>query len=218
MGDIPAYNPYAMPIFAGSQQPPPQAPAGGSPIFAQEDFQPVIDSVATQYPGLAPYTKNLAVRRGTTADPNDDRQLEFYQPWDSENPSPGKLTTELYNKNLRGQDLTETIAGDLLHHLGAINPTTGQPVDQKWMALKQQLIDGMGPDQADMDKGAYQQEKANTAYQTGSYDDWMRNNRSDAYIRGALFPKQNQEWQAPGIYTPAMQQATAAMRSYLGMK
>jgi hypothetical protein len=182
---------------------------------AKENFQPVINDVARQYPGLQPYTKNLTVQRGSTTDPNDDRQLEFYQPWDSDNPNPGKITSELYNKNLTGQDLTETIAGDMLHHLGTTDPSTGQPVDPKWMAMKQQMIAGMGPDQASMNQEAYQQERANTAYQTGPYDDWMNNNRADAYIRGALFPNQNPEWQQPGTYTPAMQQTAAAMRAYL---
>lgn len=216
-----SFGSYSAPLFV---QPPAQSASSPAPtpaqppIFAKEDFQPVVDSVAQQYPGLAPYTKNLAVQRGTVSGPDDDRQLEFYQPWDSENPTPGKLTTELYNKNLKGQDLTETIAGDMLHHLGAVDPKTGQPVNPKWMALKQQMIAGMGPDQNSMDQGAYNEEKSNPSYETGSYDDWMKNNRADAYIRGALFPNQNPEWQEPGIYTPAMQQATAAMRNYLGGK
>lgn len=180
-----------------------------------EDFNPVVKDVAQQYPGLAPYTKNLAIQRGTTTNPNDDRQLEFYQPWDSDNPNPGKITSELYNKKLKGQDLTETIAGDMLHHLGTVDPATGKPINPKWMAMKQQMIDGMGPDQDSMNKEAYQQEKSNPAYETGPYDQWMKNNRSDAFIRGALFPNQNPEWQQSGMYTPAMQKAAAAMRLYL---
>ncbi len=182
---------------------------------APENFQPVADSVSQQYPALAPYVKNLSIQRGIPSGPDDDRQLEFYQPWEKENPNPGKITTELYNKDLKGQDLTETVAGDMLHHLGTTDPSTGQPVDPMWMDMKQRLIGAMGPDQAKMDKQAYEQEKANPSYETGSYDDWMKNNRSDAYIRGALFPKQNQEWQEDGIYNPAMQDVTSEMRNYL---
>lgn len=215
MGD--AFGFYSAPIFAPSQAASAPASSGpvSAPIFAKDDFGPVVNDVAKQYPGLAKYTKNLVIQRGITTDPNDDRQLEFYQPWDSDNPNPGKLTSELYNRNLKGQDLTETVAGDMLHHLGATDPTTGQPVDPKWMGLKQQLISAMGPDQDDMNREAYQQEKSNPAYETGSYDQWMQNNRADAFIRGALFPNQNPEWQQPGIYTPEMQRATSAMRDYL---
>lgn len=213
---MPAYRPDLLAAAQQYMRNPNFIPISDKRVAApQEDFGPVVADVAKQYPALAKYTKNLVVQRGTSNGPDDDRQLEFYQPWDSDNPKKGKITSELYNKNLKGQDLTETIAGDMLHHLGTVDPTTGQPVDPKWMALKKQLIAGMGPDNADMDKEAYQQEKSNPAYETGSYDDWMQNNRADAYIRGALFPKQNPEWQQPDIYTPAMKQATDAMHDYL---
>lgn len=188
---------------------------GAAPAAAPENFQPVIDSVSQQFPALAPYAKNLAIQRGTSNGPDDDRQLEFYQPWEKENPNPGKITTELYNKDLKGQDLTDTVAGDMLHHLGTIDPATGQPIDSKWLDMKQRLIAAMGPEQAQMDKQAYEQEKANPAYETGPYDDWVKNNRSDAYIRGAIFPNQNKEWQQDGIYNPAMQAVTGEMRDYL---
>lgn len=180
-----------------------------------ESFQPTTDAISSQYPALQPYVNNLAIQRGTPSGPDDDRQLEFYQPWEKDNPNPGKLTTELFNKNLQGQDLTETVAGDMLHHLGSTDPTTNQPVDPNWMDMKQRLIGSMGIPQNLMDSQAYQQEKSNPAYETGSFDDWMKNNRSDAYIRGALFPNQNPEWQESGIYNPAMKAVTDEMQSYL---
>lgn len=193
-------------------------PPAASPVQPPEDFQETIAGIRQNYPTLAPYLEKLAIQRGTPNGPNDDRQLEFYQPWESDNPNPGKLTTELYNKSLGGQDLQETIAGDMLHHLGSVDPATGQPVDPKWMAMKQQLIASRGTPQTLMDAGAYQQEKANPAYETAPYDQWMQNNRADAYIRGALFPRQNPEWQEPGIYSPAMQAIASQMRDYLANK
>lgn len=182
---------------------------------APENFQSTTDAISKSYPALQPYVKNLSIQRGTASGPDDDRQLEFYQPWESENPNPGKITTELYNPSLQGQDLQEAVAGDMLHHLGATDPTTNQPVNSDWMGLKQQMIGAMGPDQKSMDQGAYQQEKLNPSYQTGSYDDWMQNNRADAYIRGALFPNQNPEWQEEGVYTPAMKEVAKKMQKYL---
>lgn len=208
------------------QQPQGPAPFGFSPssfpqinqISKPEDFTPVTSGIAQNYPALAPYLSKLAITRGTPSGPDDDRQLEFYQPWDTDNPQPGKLTTELYNPNLKGQDLQETIAGDMLHHLGSVNPTTGQPVDPKWMAMKQQMIAARGPAQSRIDDEAYQQEKNNPSYETAPQDQWMQNNRADAYIRGAVFPKQNPEWQEEGIYNPAMQTIGAKMRDYLTKK
>lgn len=201
----------------GNVPPPSAAPAtpAPAPAAAPEDFSDTTSGIAQNYPALAPYLSKLAIQRGTPSGPEDDRQLEFYQPWETENPNPGKITTELYNKNLKGQDLQETIAGDMLHHLGSVDPTTGRPVDPKWMAMKQQMIAARGVPQTLMDGGAYQQEKANPAYETAPYDQWMQNNRADAYVRGAVFPKQNPEWQQEGIYNPAMQAVGAQMRDYL---
>jgi hypothetical protein len=193
-------------------------PGSLSGMAPPESFQPTADAISQQYPGLQPYVSKLAIQRGQTSGPDDDRQLEFYQPWQSDNPNPGKITTELFNKNLQGQDLTETVAGDMLHHLGTTDPSTNQPVNPTWMDMKNRLIGAMGPDQNQMNNEAYQQEKSNPSYETGSYDDWMKNNRSDAYIRGALFPKQNPEWQEDGIYNPAMQSVAGEMRNYLTHK
>lgn len=201
-------------LAAASPQPVPATVPAEQP----ESFQPVTDAISQQYPGLQPYIDKLAIQRGKPSGPEDDRQLEFYQPWEKENPNPGKLTTELYNKDLKGQDLTETVAGDMLHHLGSVDPSTNKPVDPTWMDMKQRLIGAMGIPQNLMDSQAYQQEKSNPAYETGSFDDWMKNNRSDAYIRGAIFPKQNPEWQEGGIYNPAMQAVTSEMRNYLTKK
>lgn len=196
----------------------PPTPAPAPVVEPPEDFSATTSGIAQNYPALAPYLSKLAIQRGTPTGPEDDRQLEFYQPWDSDNPQPGKITTELYNKGLKGQDLQETIAGDMLHHLGSVDPTTGQPVDPKWMAMKQQMIAARGVPQTVMDAQAYQQERANPAYETGPQDQWMQNNRADAYIRGAVFPNQNPEWQQDGIYSPAMQAVGAQMRDYLKQK
>lgn len=179
-----------------------------------EDFQPLIASIGQQFPALQPHLQNLVVQRGTPSGPDDDRQLEFYPPWESNNPNPGKLTTELFNKNIAGQDLTETVAGDMLHHLGGTNPATGQPVDPAWMALKQRLIAARGVPQSLMDAEAYQREKA-SPYGAAPFDEWLKNNRSDAYIRGGVFPKQNPQWQNGEMFTPAMQGVIGEMRSYL---
>lgn len=208
-GSVPPSSTAPVAVVAQAPAAPAAAPA------APEDFSETTSGIAQSYPALAPYLNKLAIQRGTPSGPDDDRQLEFYQPWETENPNPGKITTELYNKDLKGQDLQETIAGDMLHHLGSVDPTTGQPVDPKWMAMKQQLIAARGVPQTLMDAEAYQQEKSNPSYETAPYDQWMQNNRSDAYIRGAVFPKQNPEWQQDGIYSPAMQAVAGQMRDYL---
>ncbi len=166
------------------------------------------------YPALAPHLDNSVVQYGTASGPNDDRQLEYYPPWEAQNPNPGKHTIEIYNRKLRGDDLRDSVAADLLHGVGSIDPRTGQPVDPQWYELKQQLGASRNARHSAMDLGAYEQEKA-SPYGAGPYADWDKNNRLDAYVRGALFPTQNPEWQN-GIFTPEMQPIIGKMKSYLG--
>ena len=53
----------------------------------------------------------------------DDRQVEFFPPWESQNPNPGKLTVQPYRKELAsGEGLTNTVSGELLHYIGGETP------------------------------------------------------------------------------------------------
>jgi len=175
-----------------------------------EDFGPVIAGVAKAYPRLAPYMSNAVVRRGQTA---DDRQLEYYAPWASDNPNPGKSTMEIYNKDLQGDDLRDAVALDMLHHLGGVKPD-GTPVDPAYFALKQKMTDAIMAANKPMDRDAYQEDLKKYP-DSGSYEQWMAHNRADAYIRGYVNPRLNPEWQHPGIYTQPMQATGNRIREYL---
>lgn len=175
-----------------------------------EDFSSNIQAVGQKYPRLSQYLGNVAVQRGTT---KDDRQLEYYAPWEGDNPNPGKSTIELYNKNLQGDDLTDSIALDLLHHIGGTAPN-GQPVDPNYQYLKQNLANEIKSENRPMDRQAYIQDKKQYS-DTGTYDDWLGNNRVDAYIRGMVSPRMNPEWAQPGVYTPAMKQIGSQIIQYL---
>ena len=65
------------------------------------------------------------VRRGQT---NEDYYSEFYAPWAEDNPAKGVPTIELY-KDVKGQELKNLMLGETFHHLGSVNPETGNPVD-----------------------------------------------------------------------------------------
>lgn len=174
-----------------------------------EDFGPMIGAIGQEFPALQPHLNNLVVQRAQ-ANPSDQRQLEFYPPWERDNPNPGKITTEIFNHNLQGRDLHEAVAGDMLHHLGSVDPSTGQPIDPAWFAMKQGLINARGKFQDGIDRSAHQQEP-----NAPPFDAWMQQNRADAYIRGGIFPNQNPEWQHPEIYTPAQREIIQKMDSYL---
>ena len=56
---------------------------------------PRLAAVQKQFPRLAPYLSNVTIQQGKKTNPKDDRGLEFYPPWESKNPNPGKITLEL---------------------------------------------------------------------------------------------------------------------------
>lgn len=176
-----------------------------------EDFAPVLSAVAKAYPRLAPYVAQTAVSRGKT---EDDRQLEFYAPDEADNPTPGKLHVQMFNDDLKGDDLRDSVALDMLHHVGSIDPKTGNPIDPNYYAMKSALRDQIKAANREMDREAYKEDLK--AYpDSGSYDDWLEHNRVDAYVRGLVSPRMNPEWQQPGIYTPQMQHIGQSIRSYL---
>jgi hypothetical protein len=180
---------------------------------AQPDAQGLLAQAAAQYPRLGPMLNNFAIQWGN--DPKDGRQLEFYPPWESDNPNPGKSTLELYNRDLQGPWASAAAAGDALHLMGTVDPRTNQQIDPNWMAMKQQLLAARTPRHEEMDRQAYQQEAPMYGGNLPSYDQWMQNNRGDAYIRGYLTPAQDDEWRKSGVYTPQMTDVLERMRSYL---
>lgn len=162
-----------------------------------------------RYPVLQPYRNMLTTRAGTA---NDDRQLEFYPPWESENPSPGHITLEMYPRGPQsGPALERAIANDSLHYLGAIDPRSGQPVDPHYYGLKQQFIQSLTPQQLAVDQRAYQQERQQG--EDRSFDDWMQQSRADAYLRAFMSPEDNPEWRH--TFVPEQQPLLSTIRSYL---
>ena len=90
------------------------------------EMDPRLADVAQQFPRLKPYLSNVKVQQGKKTSPKDDRGLEFYPPWESRNPNPGKITLELYDQ-MKGPELTNALGGDMLHHLGAITQRLSNP-------------------------------------------------------------------------------------------
>ncbi len=195
-----------------------QQPTGAPNALSGQPYAPsasaqVLGEVSRAYPGLAKYTPNTTVQWGQPSGPQDDRQLEYYPPWESDNPNAGRNTVELYNRNLTGQDLTDSVALDMLHYAGATDPRTGQPVDPKYYALKKAIVDQLDKRKAAWDVADY---KDNAKYgPMPTWQDYLMNNRADAYIRAMVSPRMNPEWNNPALFTPEMQQIGSQIRAYL---
>lgn len=171
---------------------------------------PVVKAIGQEYPALAPHINSAAVQ--WAPDPGDGRHMETYPPWERDNPNPGKLTLELYNRKLTGDALKQSLAADALHYLAAEHPETGQAIDPTYRAMRQQMIDSRSEHQRAVDAKGYQ-ESVEKYGETRSHDDWMDGSRADAYMRGGIFPDINEEW--PGYLTDEQKAIADRARTYL---
>ncbi len=185
---------------------------------APPETDPRLAEVAKAYPRLKPFLSKVQIQQGQKTNPSDDRGLEFYPPWESENPNPGKITLELYDK-MDGNALTSALGGDLLHYLGGVDPSTGKPVDPQYYAMKQEVLNARTPQQENVDKAMYAQ-AVHSGAEKRSYQNWLQQSRIDAYIRGYVAPEMGgrypDEWRAHGWYNaPQMKVAVDAIKKYV---
>ncbi|OFX03555.1 MAG: hypothetical protein A3E78_16665 [Alphaproteobacteria bacterium RIFCSPHIGHO2_12_FULL_63_12] len=175
-----------------------------------EDLDALLASIQEQYPPLA--SQKLSIRRGLKD--RSGRLLEFYPEWESWNPNPGTHTIEVREPGLRGRVLEESVAGDALHLLGAVDPRTGQPVDPVWRTMKDAFAASMSPRNMEREQIAYQT-RQKRGEETRPFQDYFENSRLDAYIRAGIFPMVNPDWQKPGVFTLEQKTLLERMREYL---
>jgi hypothetical protein len=190
---------------------------------------PLVNNIFATSPALARHKDDFAVLRGRPM-PEDGSggQLESYPPEESFNPIPWKATTELFNQGATPEEQQQLITGDMLHRLGAIDATTGEPVDPEYRALKEQLLASMTPQQtADNQKVFQWYQRPYRSADRGGYSDprtfhqFMDTSRGDEYIMGAITPDKGDYWRArPGtnqksMYTPEQDEILNKMRRYL---
>ena len=175
-------------------------------------LDPRLAAVAQKFPRLKPYLSMVDITQGKTRQ-GDPRGLEFYPPWESENPHPGRITLELY-RNFTPEQMTGALGGDLLHYLGGGNPQSNQPIDPRYRQLKQAVLSARTPQQDALDHRMYSQEVKRG--EGRSFQDWLWQSRGDAYIRGWITPDEADEWRQHGFYRdPKMKQAVEAISQYL---
>lgn len=180
--------------------------------FGPQD--PTLAAVASKYKALSPYMSQAEIVQSPKAK-GDDRHLEFYPPYESDNPRPGKITFELFDQ-MAPHQRENAVAADALHYLGGYSDAGGQhPVDPQWLKMKNELMSYRSPAQLTMDAGEYQQSRA----PDDTMDSWLQRSRADAYVRAGVFPEDNPDWQRPAGdpegWTPDQVATFAKMQSYL---
>ena len=175
-------------------------------------YDDVLQDVATTYPALAPHVKKAMVY-DVSPSKEQKGQIETYLPWEDWNPHPGKVTTELYRPFNSKSQLRDALAGDLIHLAGAKDPKTGKPIDPTYFKLKQAVKQARTPEQIKIDYKAYKEDVKNG--EDRSFDQWFQDSRGEAYVRGRLFPDENDEWKSWYEENPKLKKAVDRIGSYL---
>ena len=167
----------------------------------ERPLEQIVAEVYARYPRLTPLAIEVVDSRGLRPDVRGS--LEYYPPGERMNPKPGKRTIELFNPALRGDALRSALAGDMLHGLPEI--------DEDFAGLRQRFKSSLTPEQSKFDRSVYAQNREDH----DTFDSWMERSWLDAYIRGYLFPDQNDEWRKSGVYTPGQQTLLEEMRQHI---
>ena len=168
---------------------------------ADYELQAMLGQALSSYPGFA----GLGFQAQYGPPQSDRGSLEFYPPWERDNPRQGIPLLEIYDRGLKGQRLSDTLAADMMHYLSAVNPQTGLPIDPQFAAMRRGFATTLTPAQMAVD------ERAHAQYgDPRPLDQWMEQSRLDAYLRGTMFG----QWPAE-VFTPEQTQMGVNMRQYL---
>lgn len=180
--------------------------AGSTPIANASDPSVQFDpsAIYQRYPALK-QLGDVQIIDSRAKGMADGRQLEYYPADETDNPKPGKPTIEVFNPELKDHDYEDAIAADMLHGLKAADPT--------WGTLRNTFAQTITPSQKKVDQRTYSEDVKNG--EKRSFDQWMQDNRVDAYLRGYLFPDKQDEWRKGGAYTDAQKKLLEQMRGHL---
>lgn len=102
------------------------------------------------------------------------RQLEFYPADESDNPTPGKPTIEIFGRNVGDSDLMGEI---LSHYLPATDPNVA--------AFRKGILDSMSDEQRDSIRNDYNRDVQSGLIDKGeSFDRWLSKQGGDSFFRG----------------------------------
>ena len=145
--------------------------------------------------------------------------LEYYPAHEQENPNPGVVTQEVYDKLLKqpqeGQSsLKNALAADMLHYVGGYD-ADGNANDPTYMGMQKAFEKAYTPRDQASNERAWAKTQQDGAW-NGSKEDWFTASRTPAYIRGALFNQwQNDDGTPYQGDTPEQQQILNSLRGYI---
>lgn len=175
-------------------------------LWGQSGTDPALKDMVSRIFGkhkaLARYAGDFAVIQGKPMT-QDTGFLESYPPTESFNPMPGKATTELYSGSGTPAEQEQLVTGDMLHHLGQVDP--------QWASMKSDVLKTQTPQQLQDAQKTYEFYKSKGDPRT--FDEFMNQSRGDEFLMGAITPDKNNQW--AHYYTPEQRKKLAVMADYL---
>jgi len=136
-----------------------------------DDIGLMVSDIQTAFPIF----KGITVADMRTNDLySDGRKLEFYHPEDSPT---GNMHIELFDNQMRGQELRNAFLGEMLHAAPSLS--------KHYSEQKEMLMQSMTSAQEQSHKEAYDRAKDLHGEQR-PYEKWFKFSRSDAFIRGYI--------------------------------
>lgn len=187
------------------------------PIVEETETNTEIDNAVARiyedYPELSTVGFEVVDQRGTPVGEealSNGRKAEFFpvdEPGPPNRPNPhfGTPTVEIYDPTITGESLYELILGDMLHNAPRIS--------EEFDALRERFKATITPEQEAMDRAAYE-EMVRRGEEDRPYEQWLEVSRIDAYIRGAIAPDADNEWE--GVYTEEQLRLIEEMKATLG--
>ena len=160
----------------------------------------------SKYPRLAPTLHGIEVLYGTgNSDPKG--QLEYYPARELFNPNPGQNTIQVRNRQLKGEWLSEALAGDALHEL--------KHVDPRFAKMRQEFVDNWSERQKRFARRKYN-ELRDQGKEGRSFEEFMEQTHIDAVIRGYVTPDERDDWRRePENYSKDERVRLDAMKAYI---
>jgi len=164
--------------------------------------------VLAEYPGMKkiPFEVGRGVGRG---------KVEAYPSSESRSPRRGKNYIEFLSdtEGSPRNEVKSMLAGEVLHFLGS-RDEKGQAVNPAFRKFKDEFRQSLTPEQLAFEQHFYRKMKQ-SGHETRSFDDFMEFSRTDAYIRGYLFPDKDAEFLQPGVFTNQQKRLLERARTFL---
>ena len=176
--------------------------------MTNEDLAAMTEEVLAEFPAMRkiPFEVGRAVGKG---------KVEAYPEFESRSPRRGKNFIEFRSDTEKSprNEVKSMLAGEVLHFLGGLD-IEGKPVNPAFRKFKDEFRQSLTAEQLAFEK-QFHKKLQDAGEEDRPFDDFMEYSRTDAYIRGFLFPDKDAEFLDPGVLTNQQKRLLERARTFL---